>query len=510
MSRSALAASIRHLRNVVAAQRRGEESDEQLLHAFTDHHDDIAFAVLVRRHGPMVMGVCRRVLRHTQDAEDAFQATFLVLARKAASLRKKTALAAFLHSTAYRTALKAKQSAARRRKHEGRAPTRPPADPVGELLWREVRALLDDEIARLPDIYRSVFVLCCLEGLSQAEAARRLGLKEVTVSSRLAGARKRLQRRLARRGVELTALLAATALTTETASALPVTLLMKTIEGAASLAVAALADSGSMILSLGKTKLVAAIVLAASVLTGAGLWAYRGPAAPAGAPPQPAAKEKGDDRPKPRTPRKENEQTTEVSGRVLDPDGKPVRGAKLLFIYGSGKEYPHKVWAVSAAEGRFAFMVPVKEVDNGFSGKPWEHTFVVAAAEGYGFAAAQLGKPGAANLTLRLVKDDVPIRGRVINLEGKPIADVRVRIDNLISTPEKGDLTAWLAALKARKENPGTIDANYLTRLYNPAFDLLFPPVTTGADGRFEMKGIGRERIAHLRIEGPTIATQEV
>ncbi|HEY7154924.1 MAG TPA: sigma-70 family RNA polymerase sigma factor, partial [Gemmataceae bacterium] len=356
MSRSALSASVQHLRDVIAAQRHSDESDEQLLRAFADHHDDSAFAALVRRHGPMVMGVCRRVLGHQQDAEDAFQATFLILARNAAAPRNKSALAGFLHGTAYRTAMKVKQSAARRRKHERQASSRPPADPADDLSWREVRTLLDEEIARLPEIYRSAFVLCCLEGLSQAEAARRLGLKDVTVSSRLAGARKRLQRRLTRRGVELTALLAAMALTTETASALPAVLLTKTIGGMVSPAVAALVDSGSMILGIGKIKLAATLVLVASVLTGAGLWAYCGPTAPAGAPPQPAAKERTDDRPKPRTPQKENEQTVEVSGRVLDPDGKPVRGAKLLLIWW-GEKLPNKIWATSGAEGRFRFAV---------------------------------------------------------------------------------------------------------------------------------------------------------
>src|SRR5262245_9511348 len=113
---------------------------------------------LVHRHGSMVLHVCRRVLGHHQDAEDTFQATFLVLARNAAALHNKTAPASFLYGTAYRIAMKAKQSAARRRKHEGQTPPRSLSDPAGELLWREVRALLDEEIARLPVAYRSVFV----------------------------------------------------------------------------------------------------------------------------------------------------------------------------------------------------------------------------------------------------------------------------------------------------------------------------------------------------------------
>src|SRR5215469_4385522 len=142
MSSSALTAGIRHLRRKLAGQQSKQDSDEQLLHAFLTHRDDSAFAALMRRHGPMVLHLCRRVLGHEQDAEDAFQATFLVLARNAAALRNKTSLAGFLHGTAYRTALAARRAAARRRKHERQAPVRQADDPAGDLLWREVRTLL--------------------------------------------------------------------------------------------------------------------------------------------------------------------------------------------------------------------------------------------------------------------------------------------------------------------------------------------------------------------------------
>src|SRR5262249_7618560 len=161
MNSSALAAGVRHLRGVMALEGRHEDSDEQLLNAFIAQRDDRAFAALVRRYGALVLGVCCRVLHHAQDAEDAFQATFLLLARSAAALRNKTALGSWLHGAAYRVAQTAKRSAARRRKHEGSlgALTQPrsPVGPAEELSWPEVRTLLDEEIARLPEIYRSVF-----------------------------------------------------------------------------------------------------------------------------------------------------------------------------------------------------------------------------------------------------------------------------------------------------------------------------------------------------------------
>src|SRR5258708_27204758 len=145
-------------------------NDGQLLQRFTGCCDEFAFTALLARHGPMVMRVCRNVLKHEQDAEDAFQAAFLVLAKNTKSIRKPEALADWLHGVAYRTAMKAKRSAARRRNHETRLGAMPPkANP--RPAWDDVQAVLDEEIQRLTGPHRSVFVLCVLEGKSRLEAA---------------------------------------------------------------------------------------------------------------------------------------------------------------------------------------------------------------------------------------------------------------------------------------------------------------------------------------------------
>jgi RNA polymerase sigma factor (sigma-70 family) len=210
MADTSLSAVVRHLRQI-ASPATDPRDDHELLTAFAVRQEQAAFAMLVRRHGPMVLNVCRRVLRHEQDAEDAFQATFLVLAAKAAVLSIRTGVAGFLHGVAYRLALKARREATRRRRREACAPIPVATDVAAELSWREVQAVVEEEMQRLPDKYRLPFVLCHLQGLSRAEAGRQLGLKEGTVWSRLAQARARLQQRLERRGIALAAVLGALA-----------------------------------------------------------------------------------------------------------------------------------------------------------------------------------------------------------------------------------------------------------------------------------------------------------
>jgi RNA polymerase sigma factor (sigma-70 family) len=218
MSKGSLPAILEHLRQW-AAPEASSLSDGELLRRFCVHRESAAFAALMQRHAPLVWRVCRNVLRQEQDAEDAFQATFLVLAQSAGSIRKSTAVASWLHGTAYHIARRARRDAATRQTHERKGASMPPTQPVADSALREILAILDEEVQKLPPRQRAVFVLCALEGKSQVEAALQLSWKEGTISGTLSRAREQLRRRLARRGVELSAALAGLALTTEQAPA---------------------------------------------------------------------------------------------------------------------------------------------------------------------------------------------------------------------------------------------------------------------------------------------------
>jgi RNA polymerase sigma factor (sigma-70 family) len=208
---------IRRIEKLSGGTREPPVPDCQLLEDFAVRGDGSAFAELVARHGAMVLRVCRGALLHEQDA---FQATFLVLARCFGSIRKREALAEWLHGVAYRTAMKAKRSAARRRNHEAQMRERPPANTASPT-WDDVQAVLDEEVRRLPESFRSAFVHCVLEHKTIAVTAIELQCKEGTVSSRLARARQRLQKQLARRGINLAALLTALFVARGVARAVP-------------------------------------------------------------------------------------------------------------------------------------------------------------------------------------------------------------------------------------------------------------------------------------------------
>jgi RNA polymerase sigma-70 factor (ECF subfamily) len=220
-----------HLRRVELLRDGAGLPDGELLECYLASRDEAAFEALLRRHGPMVLGTCRRVLRNEADAHDAFQATFLVFVRKAASIVPRARVGNWLYGVAHKTALKANAMNRQRRAKEMQAPA-PQTTPAEDLV-RELLGVLDEALSRLPDKYRTAIVLCDLEEKSLHEAARQLGCPQGTVASRLARARDLLARRLARYGSSVAGGALATALAHGAASApLPTGLIDSTVQAA--------------------------------------------------------------------------------------------------------------------------------------------------------------------------------------------------------------------------------------------------------------------------------------
>ncbi len=280
-------------------------TDAELLDCWVSRRDDAAFRALLLRHGPMVLGVCRRVLRNQADAEDAFQATFLVLVRKAASIARRAQVGNWLYGVAYHTALKARAMSAKRRAKEQEAGTQrsgPDGDP------EQARALLDQELSLLPDKYRVPVVLCELEGVPVNEAARRLGWPQGTVASRLSRGRALLARRLRRHGPGLAGL-ALTTVLAEAAQAAPPRLLASTARAALRVAaggaaapavsprVAALTEGVVQAMLLNKLKRVIGLALLLALAVGAGALQGQAPAPEPGD--RPAARAARQAKPKP-------------------------------------------------------------------------------------------------------------------------------------------------------------------------------------------------------------------
>jgi RNA polymerase sigma factor (sigma-70 family) len=482
------------LGDIVRAAVRGADaslSDRELLGRFAEGEDQAAFASLFRRHSGMVLGVCRRALSNVQDAEDACQATFLLLARRAKSGRWQPSVANWLYTAARRVAGNARRATERRNRREKKAAVQDVVQPVDRMTGRELLDALDVELDRLPPAYREPLVLCYLEGLTRDEAAARLGLPPLTVKTRLERGRKRLGDALARHGCVAGAGLLALAATSP-AGATPLRLLRGALAAAAGTPSPSVVEltRGVNLNSWGKAKLLLALAATCLLVVGGAGGRPISQGAPANEVPPPppavamASQAKGG---------ASREAEIVVTGKVVGFDGNPVPGAKLSLL---AKDGPGKELGVSGADGRFSVSFP----------KGASAGYLVARAEGFGFDFREVDRlkdAGARDVEFRLVKDHA-IRGRVLDTQGKPVPGVRVRV-KAIRVYADDSLDSFLQVWGKRQPHDGLPGA---VRYYGSETGQL-PPATSDAEGRFTFRGLGRERLVVLSVDGPGIADAE-
>ncbi len=367
MANSPMSKFLQNLRR--ASLRRDEAglSDGQLLDAYIRDREEAAFAALVRRHGPMVWGVCRRVLGDERDAEDAFQAAFLVLVRKAASIVPREKVANWLYGVARQTAVKARAMAVRRKVREKQVKTMPePAAPEQDN-GHDLLPLLDRELSRLPDKYRTAIVLCDLEGKKHKEAAQQLGCPEGTLSARLARGRAMLAKRLARHGSAVTGGVLATGLSQSASAGVPASVVSSTIKAASLFAagqaaatgviaptVATLVEGVLRTMLLSKLKIATAVLFVAStaVLTCGALATRQQPAPPGDV--------KAEAQTKPVEPPKEDKDKLQEPRRQVAKDAKDdlklFNGSwKVVALEDEGRKAPSEAlkgmrWSFNGAE----------------------------------------------------------------------------------------------------------------------------------------------------------------
>jgi RNA polymerase sigma factor (sigma-70 family) len=518
-----------------------ESNDEQLLHAFVEQRDESAFNVLVERHGPLVLRVCQSLLRHRQDAEDAFQAAFFVLARKAASVRKGEPLANWLYGVAYRLTMQVKRNAARRRVHETHVKSMPQRTALDELSWREVEAILHEEIDRLPTKYRDVFVLCGLGGVSRGDAARELGILEGTLSSRLAGARKLLQNRLTHRGVSLAAVLGVINVSQYARATIRLPLLQSTVKVAMSqlakragvpcgVAVGVLTIIEGVERSMSNSKLkttLASLLTVGLIAAGLGGLADHSSAGLTESTPIKSPLSSAE-QPATNIARNDDAKSITVRGTVLGPDRKPVSGAKLYLGHYSPKdEITVTESTKSDRDGHFKFGVtknlprktrpdqvvaghPLRTIAN-FEPQPRDEADpyvtpvgqVMAVADGLGCDWVRINSESeTAELTLQLVKD-VPINGRILDKEGRPVVGAKLYLSSLHAYTNE-DFNKALAQFPKSNSFPSGV------RRWGGPLPGQARILTTGKDGTFSMTGLGGDRFAYLHIEGPGIESTDI
>ncbi|WP_422928231.1 sigma-70 family RNA polymerase sigma factor [Singulisphaera sp. PoT] len=522
MGGTPLGPALRKIERLFDAGSLSGFSDTQLLERFAKRRDADAFETLVRRHGPMVVAVCRGVLKDANDAQDAFQATFLVLVRKADTLWSiKNSLGSWLYRVAYRIAVQANVDAARRRQVEVQAGSLKGSNGVGLGVSSEVLPVLHEEIGRLPEKLRAPIVLCHLEELTHAEAADQLGWTVGAVRGRVARARKLLGTRLSRRGVALSGGIAASALFENVGlAAVPKEWIASTVGIATKLAtgqsVAGLVSATAIVFSkrllrsmvVARLKWATAALLVAGVATGAA--ATFAPPSPETPPLQPepvgrvdlARNDAAEVEPKPEG------KPVPISGKVVDAVGQPKAGANIYVRHyhyeaaGTNEPAPSPV-AKTGADGSFRFDLD-PDLSDASAGDvpPWHKAMIIAEAAGMGPAWLSAGEASKGEATLRMVREDRPIWGRLLDGQGRPVAGATVRAGSLTLVapglePEKLLATGMLDwdGINMVSIAPSQCD--------QPAWLGRDGTWTTDAEGRFQIAGIGNDRILRLRVEAP-------
>jgi RNA polymerase sigma factor (sigma-70 family) len=503
-------------------------SDTQLLNRFATRRDEAAFAAILARHGPMVLAVCWRILRDPFDAEDAFQATFLVLARKAGSAWPESQLGGWLHKVAYRIAIRASADAARRRRHEQQAAEVAAVECTGAELIDDLRPALHDELARLPAKLRLPVVLCYLEGMTHAQAAVQLRCGEATLRRRLAEARERLRARLTTRGFAPSASTLCLALAREAGAAVPPVCMEATIRAVMCMAageamatvvgprVASLTQGRMAMVTTGwKTTAALVFSLAVGACLAAGIGARGGKigtrtvqerkssvTAPVAQPVTAPVDRKG-----------KLSQKHAIKGLVLSPDGKPVSSATVYWLgyprfqrnrnamprgwYKEKPETREKMLALGKtnAGGRFELvadfdsedytgrMVIVKTVGEGLSGRNFVSETV------------KEGSGEDERLTFKL-RPTATIEGRLLTPAGAPAVGVKVLLEDFRDSENE---------LEGDGVSSGDV------RDYEPQFDFWPRSWTTDKNGRFQIEGIvPRMMVAQIRFRHPDFADDDV
>ncbi len=475
MTRDNVTHVLRHLRKLAGADAARDLSDGELLERFCRRREEAAFALLVQRHGAMVLGVCRRVVRDAHDAEDAFQATFLVLARKADAIRKQGSVASWLYGVARRVAAHARRRDARRLARERQSAFLPHPEPGDEPSWRELREGLDEELAGLPEKYRAPLVLCYFEGKTHDEAARELGCPRTSLSSRLTKARALLHGRLTRRGLALSTAALAVALTESApAATLPALLTLTAVRAGmrtTTAGVEALAEGALAGLPTAKGKAVLSLLLGVGLLAALGVGvgvASRGSVAPAHGPDAAAAEAPPEFPPEEEGKRAIAAGARETSGVVVDAGGRPVAGATVWMTHyamaGRGVEAIDR--AVTDAEGRYRLTVSAEWLRTPHT---WRQELgIVAHKPGMRLAALDFTRESVPPaLGTRLVLAPAAEAAvQIVTPDGKPAAGARVEVTivaaDLVQTDVSEEYARQLAS--AYKWKPRKTPIGYVLR----------------------------------------------